>query len=196
MQDNCFKFYSKLLKEYNRGDSYSFNFYDYYQTFTDRLSELKFTKLEYGDFRSVWVRGNIVIKIPLSMDGAIDNLMEAKAWKKYRNRKAKLGIYLAPCRILPNCALMMVKVKTKFSRKKTPSWAQMIDNEQIGIYKKRFVCYDYALDIPDRLTWEKEWNITDTFFQTSYLDRRPHLVKGKLPRKGQIIDTVFERRRE
>lgn len=173
-----------------------FDFYTHYDNFTKHLSQIGFKRLDSGDFRSVWVRNKIVIKIPLSMDGAIDNLVEAKAWRKYKKKKAKLGIYLAPCRILPNCTLMMVKVNLSYSYKKNPDWSQMIDQEQVGIYKKRFVCYDYALDIPERIEWEKEWGVPYSFFQDEYVQRRPHLISGKLPRKGKIIDSCCDLIRE
>src|SRR5574337_559098 len=124
-----------------------------YKFFIKHLLKSGFKEIGSGSFRRAFTRGNIVIKVPLNEDGIIDNVVESKAWKTWRNGPATVHkFYLAPCRLLPNHALMMVKVDEecvdleKWYRS-LPDWINKIDNLQVGFYKERFVAYDYALGI-------------------------------------------------
>jgi hypothetical protein len=154
-----------------------------YRDFINRLEEKGFEYLSHGSFRRVWERGNIVVKVPDNHDGLIDNRVEAHAWRIYRNRPSKMGIVVAPCRLLPNGCLMMVKVEDGFGSVPVPDWSDMIDHDQVGVYKGRAVAYDAALDLHERLEWEKEWGVESIFFHSEYLDRCPHLRTGEKPDK-------------
>jgi hypothetical protein len=98
-------------------------------------------------------------------DAEIDNKMEARAYKKYRNGPTDTGIYLAPCRLLSNGCLMMMSVeKINYYDQDRPSWADMIDSRQVGKYKDRVVAYDYALDLTERRQWEEDMGEESIFF--------------------------------
>lgn len=139
--------------------------------------------INHGSFREVFHRGNWVIKVPFTDDGALDNLMEAKAWRKYRDKPTSLGIMLAPCRLLPNGCLLMVAVDT--DNWAPPSWntsingLEVLDKNQAGFYKGRVVAYDFGLDLTERLAWEEELGLRNTFFQNDWAPYRPHLLMQK-----------------
>ena len=136
-----------------------------YKDFKKYLRDLGFSYLGEGSFRVAFHQEDKVIKVPITSDGLIDNMVEARAWKKYRNRPTPGGLYLTPCRLLRNGCLMMMKVKRDelYDR---PEWAFKIDGYQVGIYKGRYVAYDYALEIPERFEWEKEWKKHSKFFNS------------------------------
>lgn len=139
---------------------------DYYYEFTKYLKSKGFEYYGQGDFREVYIRKNAVIKVPYNYDGIVDCLTEARAYKLYGNNPTVEGYVLAPCRLLPNGCLMMTRVEPIFDYDNFPSWAEEIDNEQVGFFKERIVCYDYAINIGARFEWEKEWNCLPTFFST------------------------------
>lgn len=167
---------------------------NHYYHFLKHLVRHKFHYLGEGCFRAAYERGNdiqtelpgcvarydqgvksrVVIKVPLNRDGIIDNIMEFKAWKKYGHGPTDLGIYLAPCRLLNNNALMMVWVDTK-DEIQPPEWAMQLDNYQCGLYKGRVVAFDYALNISERYRWEQELKIQNSFYQKFWLDNHPKL---------------------
>lgn len=128
-----------------------------------------------GMFREAYMRKGVVIKVPHNRDGYVDNRTEAAAWRKYRNKPTSLGVYLAPCRLLPNGCLMMRAVDTERPNYSSlPTWAQSIDCSQVGFYKGRLVAYDYALDIMEREEWEMNWGTASNFFHEH---RLPYLRK-------------------
>lgn len=160
-------------------------YYKRHEAFQEYIESKGYTFLGSGSFRGTWVRPNnkSVIKIPRCYDGELDNLMESKAWHKYRNRPTSLGLMIPPCRILPNKCLMMAWVDTY--NWSSPPWKRQIggkptlDGDQVGIYKGRVVAYDFGLDLTERLGWEQELGITDSFFQREWKDYRPHLLPSK-----------------
>lgn len=111
-----------------------------------------FTYLGEGASRRGFRRDNIVVKVPrfVSEFGIEDNIVEWRAYQKYRNDPTELGFYFAPCRWMNNGCLMMPYIeKLEFGNLnlKYPSWADKIDCNQVGLYKDKVVCYDYANDI-------------------------------------------------
>lgn len=136
-----------------------------YMEFIQSIKDSGFSYLNSGSFRDVFQREDKVIKVPIYSDGLIDNMVEARAYKKYRNGPTSEGFMLAPCRLLPNGCLMMVFVKW-WGMVERPKWADSIDGAQVGIYLNRYVAYDYALDIPERYEWEMEWNKRSCFFNS------------------------------
>lgn len=127
-----------------------------------------FRYLDSGSFRRVYSRGNIVIKLPHCIDGYIDNVMEARGWRKYKNKPTEWGARFAPCRLLPDGLLMMVKVDySNITYSSLPNWAKQMDGAQIGTWKGKLVSYDFALNMTERLKWEKEFGWKKTFFQIS-----------------------------
>ncbi len=150
-----------------------------HESFTDKIKRYGFKPLDKGDFRNVFVRRDVVIKVPYVQDGIVDNLMEAKAWKKYGNKPTDLGLHLAPCRLLDNYALMMVRVEAyEFGGQRPPSWAKVIDNCQCGLYKGKVVAFDYALNLTERYHWEKQLDLDDTFFQRYWIKEFPQYDKS------------------
>lgn len=150
---------------------------DPYVDFIDHLIECGFEEIDSGSFRTAFVRGNIVIKVPQSDEGLIDNMVEARGWKTYRHRATRNRIRLAPCRLLPNGCLMMVKVEPC---SEGPAWIKCVDGEQVGTYKGRVVAYDYALDLVERFKWEEEWKVQSELFQSDEWEtRRPHIRRFK-----------------
>ncbi len=145
-----------------------------FDSFVQHLINAGFKPAGWGSFRRTYIRGNVVIKVPRNPDGVIDNLMEAKAWRKYRSEPTDQGIYLAPCRLLPNGALMMVAIE-HLAYDDKPHWSSTIDCNQVGRYKDRVVAYDFALDLSERHKWEKELSIEPGFFQHTWLYRKPYL---------------------
>jgi hypothetical protein len=142
--------------------------------FVEHLTDNGFTYLGQGSFRQVYGRGNIVIKVPMNDDGAIDNMVEARAWKEARSKKTRLGLYVAPCRLLINDSLMMVKV-VEADYDSLPAWCTVIDQRQAGYYKNRVVAFDFALDTLERLMWEKEWGVRSNFFRDRWLHKHNYI---------------------
>lgn len=146
------------------------------------IGQMGFHKCGAGSFRRVFKRGNVVIKIPKSNSGLIDNLFEAYAWKTLRNKPSEIGVVCAPCRILSNGCLMMVVVEDyditddngayKVPR---PAWVEELDQEQAGLYKGQWVAYDYALDLVERHEWEDAYEAHESFFKEEWAPERKHV---------------------
>jgi hypothetical protein len=168
--DDSFPQNSNVFEDYDAEDNFVF---DAYESFRKSLENRGFVYIGSGDFRRVYRRGKMVVKIPSSRHGAIDNYMEARAWHKYRNTPTPIGASLAPCRLLPNWCLMMASVQT-CSREESSrlGWSRDIDKAQVGLYKGRVVAYDYALNLTERLSWERELGIPEdaSFFQAEWLN--------------------------
>jgi hypothetical protein len=152
---------------------------DPYVDFINHLYDVGFEEIDSGSYRTAFMRGNVVIKVPLSEEGLIDNWVEAKGWKTYRHRATRNRIRLAPCRLLPNGCLMMVKVDVSWCDS-FPPWTELVEGGQVGTYKGRVVAYDYALDLVERFRWEKEWKVQSEFFHSEeWEQRRPHIRRFK-----------------
>ncbi len=143
---------------------------DKYDAFRRHLESVGFHKVNYGSFRATYIRGKVVVKVPRNMDGEIDNRVEAAGWRKYKSNPTKDGILMAPCRLLPNGCLMMAAVEQCYvdphEEGTKHSWVAHIEGWQVGKYRGKIVAYDYALDIPERRQWEKEWGVESDFFNT------------------------------
>lgn len=120
---------------------------NYYDQVKDELLESDFRYIGNGCNRTVYIRKNVVIKIPLHSYGLCDNIKEAYCYKKYRNNPGPNGEVYAPCRLLPNGCLMMVYVKYIPYGDDLPDWTRWIDCGQCGSYKGRIVAYDSATDV-------------------------------------------------
>lgn len=143
--------------------------------FVEELFFAGFKIHKTGSFREVYRRNKTVIKVPLNVDGVIDNQMEARAYRHYGNKPTSLGIHLAPCRLLENCCLLMPFVTLVKYTKNLPEWVEMVEGDQVGLYKGRLVAYDYALDLTERYSWEKESGLKSDFFQHGWKNVKPFL---------------------
>jgi len=162
----------------NADENYDQEYEDHYSSFVKLLESIGFHYVGSGSFRHVYCRKNIVIKIPRNYNGEIDNIMEAKAYRKYKNGPTNLGLYLAPCRMLRDKCLMMMKVNTFMIEGEYPDWANYdnIDHRQVGQYRNRIVAFDFALNLSERLDWENSEGFTGTFFQDVWIhDYHPEL---------------------
>jgi len=140
-----------------------------YETSRSRLKEQGFTRVGIGSFREVYVRDKkIVIKIPTCVDGVIDNRMEHIIWHRYRSNPTERGIFVAPCRLMSHDLLMMVFVDDYYCPNEAYTW-RWYDTCQAGLYKGGAVAFDYALECYERLEYEKSLNLSETFFQQSWL---------------------------
>lgn len=137
--------------------------YEFYKEFVAHIKKAGFTYVNSGSFRSVFERGDVVIKVPNTTDGFNDNQAEHKAYHTYFNGPTRDGIRMAPCRILPNGALMMKRLKWG-KPYAVPRWANQLDGKQVGPYKERVVSYDFGPDLSERVEWEKSWAIKSKFF--------------------------------
>lgn len=98
----------------------------------------------------------VVVKIPLSEFGVMDNFIESLAYKRYRNAATadqKKSVYdnekklfLTPCHLMSNHCLMMKFVEAIDYGRPIPSWGLQLDGRQIGMYNGRHVAYDYGHD--------------------------------------------------
>lgn len=126
--------------------------------YKDYLAKNGFERIGYGATRVSFKRKNIVIKVPKSKCGFMDNEIEALAYKRYRNNESPDGMFLAPCRLIPNGCLMMKLVDDSnpllraalnsyaSMKELLPKWVFGKDGYQIGMYKDRLVQYDYGHD--------------------------------------------------
>lgn len=150
-----------------------------FDKFIADLQNAGFQYLGTGSFRTVYARGNVVIKIPIVNDGFIDNLIEHTAYHHYFSRPTRQRIRLAPCRLLRNGCLMMRKVvweEHHYHNTRMPKWVDLIDGSQVGPYKGKIVAYDYALDLIERFKWEKELGIKSKWFHSSeWRHRNAHI---------------------
>jgi hypothetical protein len=146
-----------------------------YEDFAIQLSnKLGFSEIDSGSFRVAYGRKSVVIKVPMNEDGEIDNRVEAAAWRKYKNNPTDRGLYLAPCRLLPNGCLMMVQVNFDYTpaeadeRWSAGHWSQKVESHQVGKYHGRIVAYDYALNVSERMAWEEEWEVVGHVFRRRF----------------------------
>lgn len=155
---------------------------EYYTKFTRELLWKGFLYSGSGSFRRGYERKNLIVKVPITRDGILDNYMEAKAWRKYKNNPTSLGILLAPCRLLSNYCLIMPRLERTYDTGNLPSWVDSVDREQVGFRNGRVMAFDYAIDLQERLKWEMDLKIKNTFFQRTYINRKynDHLnvIKG------------------
>ena len=147
---------------------------DLYRPFSKEIENMGYEYRSNGCFRNVYHRKGYVIKIPKSTDGVVDNIMEARAYSLYKNAPTSRGIYLAPCKLLPNLSLLMVFVRA-IRDCEYPSWAEEVEGEQIGFYKNRPVAFDYALDLAERYAWEQESVLKSIYYDNEWKDVKPEL---------------------
>lgn len=160
----------------------------FYLPFVEELFFAGFKTVDKGSFRQVYRRNKMVVKVPLKADGVVDNQMEARAYKHYGNKPTSLGIHLAPCRLLTNGCLLMPFVTIVEYRVGMPEWVEMVEGDQVGLYKGRLVAYDYALDLTERFAWEQESNLKSDYFQNSWKNVKPFLYPpGSFPEETNII---------
>ncbi len=162
------------FEEYN--DDYSGEeVWDNYIEFVNSIKKAGFEEIDEGSFRVVYARNNIVIKIPMNEDGEIDNRVEAAVWRKYKSNPTDRGLYLAPCRLLPNGCLMMGKCNFDYTSEESDQrwssghWSKNVDNYQVGKYHGRIVAYDYALNVSERMDLEEEWGVHGHVFRNRFL---------------------------
>ena len=62
--------------------NYDQEFEDKYSSFSNYLTKNEFKYIGCGSFRHVYSREKVVIKIPRNYNGRLDNIMEAKAYRK------------------------------------------------------------------------------------------------------------------
>lgn len=164
---------------------------DPYDDFINYLLDIGFEEIDSGSFRMALGRGKVVIKVPTSDEGLIDNMVEARGWKVYKSRATRHHhIRLAPCRLLTNGCLMMMKVDSVDHSKTLPLWVSRVEGEQVGLYKGRVVAYDYALDLVERFGWEKEWRTCSQLFHSDeWESRRPHIHRFKQRSRKELDQT-------
>ncbi|CAB4196677.1 hypothetical protein UFOVP1290_197 [uncultured Caudovirales phage] len=174
---NCAASNDCSCSDCNEDENYDQEFEDNFAKFVSYLESKGFYYIGAGSFRHVYCRNNVVIKIPRNFNGGVDNMMEAKAYKKYKNGPTNLGLYLAPCRLLTNGCLMMMKVNTFMIDGEYPDWANYdtVDSRQVGKYRNRIVAFDFALNLSERLAWENDAKIYDSFFQDEWIANHPEL---------------------
>ena len=63
---------------------------EYYE-FAQQLLTRNFKYLSHGAFRYTFVRGNVVIKIPMNDHGINDNRTEALAYRKWKSHPTERG---------------------------------------------------------------------------------------------------------
>lgn len=120
--------------------------------FIDHLTKHGFRREGSGGSRIGFRRNKIIIKVPHSVYGLIDNQLEYDSYLKYRHGFPS-GMLLAPCHLMSNGCLMMRLVDRKIDRSvPLPDWAVCIDGTQVGYYNNKLVAFDYAHDVPDRYT--------------------------------------------
>jgi hypothetical protein len=143
-----------------------------YSAFIRHIEPLGFKFEGQGTFRLAYKRGKVIIKVPRNIDGIYDNRIEAAAWHKYKSQPTPKGYLLAPCRMLANGCQMMVTVNlTWFFNQDVFSdilhkedWTYRIEGGQVGMYREKVVAFDFALNIPERALWEREWGVRSTWF--------------------------------
>lgn len=131
------------MLQVHKNDFASEGYYD----FAQQLLTRGFEYLDSGAFRHTFMRGGVVIKVPRNDHGITDNQVEADAYRKWKHSPTDRGIYLAPCRLMPNGCLMMVTVDLDYKWKDAPEWIHYIEGGQAGRYKGGYVAYDYAYDV-------------------------------------------------
>lgn len=155
------------------------SFFELYASFRDHLTSIGYEYIASGSFRYVYRRRNVIVKIPRSFDGVVDNIIEAKAYSVYRNKPTSLGIILAPSKLMINYCLMMPHLKCHsqdlilLKKEEMPNWAYQLDAHQVGLRNGKIMAYDYALNMPERFRWEKELGIKSNFFHSDWKQCHP-----------------------
>lgn len=98
-----------------------------------------------GRNRAVYrISRRYVLKIPLTEHGHYDNWSEARQWRQ-GDRSWLLRAQKAPCRLLPNGALLMLYVEPVIRSEGLPDWTGGVDCGQVGqTLDGRLLAYDYA----------------------------------------------------
>lgn len=110
-----------------------------YRDFLAYLERVGFEYMGHGTTRFVFKRGNYYVKVAFTDAGDHSNFRESKYWHQDRWRRE---IKIAPCRLLSNGALLMVKVEMVDDIYDRCPWASYVDCGQVGLYKGQFVAYD------------------------------------------------------
>lgn len=122
--------------------------YEALTAYREGLEAIGFEWVGGGDFRSVYGRRGVVVKIPSDTLGLRHNIIEAYAYHKFRRSATPCGVVFAPCKLLPNGCLMMVLVRwPDYGHQKMPTWANYIDHDQVSMYNGRWVAYDASVDV-------------------------------------------------
>lgn len=100
--------------------------------------------LGHGSCRAVYrVKGrNLVLKVQYGSYAPDANKAEATLWSicaKHPEARKRL----APCRLLDNGVLVMRAVEKRHG----PQWSWSVDGGQGGLYKDRWVLYDYGHEL-------------------------------------------------
>ncbi len=138
---------------------------DRYKIFKGSLQDRGFVYVNRGTFRETYVRKNLIIKVPRNHDGIVDNRVEDWAWHHYKSKPTNRGLYLAPCKLMANECLAMIRLD--LAGFDCPKWVDFIwDGQQVGKHprNKTILVYDYACDIYERYELEAKWNVTSEFF--------------------------------
>jgi len=131
--------------------------YHYRLAYIERIAKDNSWEL-YGDGRHRRVflskSGRCIIKFPMNSDGLKANQSEADNFKLYRGEADENGVVYAPCRLMKDSVLLMVKMKYKFGFEHglvlaqsmgidIPDWAHKIDCHQVGMMPSgKMVAYD------------------------------------------------------
>lgn len=177
--DNLFSLHDP--DDYRGGDILS-----HYENFFNSLHQKGFRQIGRGGTRTVFARPteNFVIKVPHRGDGVIDNIVEHLVWRKYRNKPTSRNLLVAPCRLLPNGALCMVKViraNPDSARINHPWIDNMADMFQGGYHKDKLVIFDFALETLEREEWESEWGVKSEILHCDgWAPYRAKVLNGEL----------------
>ncbi len=132
--------------------------FDYYRQYEEVLHKAGFYYLGVGAYRTAFRRKNVVVKIPQSYLGFLDNIYEAYAYRKYRREPGPNDEIYIPCRLLSNVCIMMPFVKRIQTANELPEWTRYIDGQQVGMFNGRVVVYDSACDIETKDQYEaRKW---------------------------------------
>lgn len=108
------------------------------------MPKLKIIFLGEGRHRSVYRRGNYVIKIPMNSDGLGSNEREHRTYRSSSDGWL-FGIRYARCRIHISGLLIMEYVEPIRYNKSLPKWVNVVDSQQVGYNRRgQLVCYDYG----------------------------------------------------
>lgn len=98
-----------------------------------------------GRHRSVYRRGNFVIKIPKNWDGLASNEREANIYQSTSKNGWLFGIRYAKCRLHISGLLIMEYVRPTDQFGQLPSWTYHVDCQQVGYNSRGYlVAYDYG----------------------------------------------------
>lgn len=117
---------------------------DDYKNLMVVAGQYKLIEVGFGSNRAVYkvANRNIVFKVHYGEYAPESNQAEADLWKKLAGHPARKRI--APCRMVGKGVLVMRYVETGWP---TPRWAYNVDGGQGGMYKGRWVLYDYGHEL-------------------------------------------------